>query len=497
MTYNISIAYTCDIENAVGGTGADTISGNALANWLSGGGANDVLFGLAGDDRLSGGAGNDRIDGGIGLDTIVFSGTWDAITFDYNALDFSATFSGLMIGTDTVLGVEYFTDANNVTKSLDELLGTTTEPQPQPVAASIAAATASVLEGNAGATSPQHYLFTVTLGAASADAQTLDWVLAAGATGTSADASDFTGATFGTLTFAAGATQATIDLLVNGDTASESDETFSVVLSNSSSGLTIVKASASGAIVDDDAKMIIGTNAANILYGTAIGDMIFGRGGGDTLYGYDGNDLLDGEIGNDSMYGGNGDDTYVVDASRDRVIENAGAGVDTVRTALTSYTLSNNVENLVFTSTAAVAMRATGNTLANSIQTGSSDDVLNGAGGADILTGLAGRDIFEFTSSLGNGNIDVIKDFDTADDTIRLENAVFRAFWRVGGTLSAGAFNTGTAASETDDRIIFNTSTGALSYDQDGTGAAAAVQFATLDLSGFKGTLTNADFVIV
>ena len=496
MTFNIAIAYTCDIENAVGGAGADAISGNALANWLSGNGASDVLYGLAGDDRLNGGAGNDRLDGGIGLDTVVFSGTWDAISFAYNAADLSVTFSGLTFGTDIVFNVEYFTDANNVTKNLDQLLGTTPDPdpQPQPVSASIATATASLLEGNAGTASPQHYLFTVTLGGASGDAQTLDWALAAG---TSADASDFIGATAGTISFAAGQTQATIDLLVNGDTASESDEAFSVLLSNASSGLTIVKASAAGTVLNDDAKVIVGTDAANILYGTMSGDTIFGRGGGDTLYGYDGSDLLDGEAGNDSMYGGNGDDTYFVDTSRDRVIENAGAGIDTVKTTLTSYTLSNNADNLVFANAAVVNVRGIGNGLANSILTGAGDDVLNGGSGADTLTGNAGRDIFEFTSSLGSGNIDVITDFDTSADTIRIENAVFRSFRRVTGTLSDGAFNTGAAASEADDRIIFNAATGALTYDQDGTGYRAAVQFATLDLAGFKGTLSNADFVIV
>jgi hypothetical protein len=37
MTYNIAIAYTCNIENAIGGTGADTITGNSLNNYLDGG----------------------------------------------------------------------------------------------------------------------------------------------------------------------------------------------------------------------------------------------------------------------------------------------------------------------------------------------------------------------------------------------------------------------------------------------------------------------------
>jgi Peptidase M10 serralysin C terminal/Domain of unknown function (DUF4214)/RTX calcium-binding nonapeptide repeat (4 copies) len=45
MTNNISIAYTCILESAVGGSGADTILGNAVANYLSGGAGVDTLLG--------------------------------------------------------------------------------------------------------------------------------------------------------------------------------------------------------------------------------------------------------------------------------------------------------------------------------------------------------------------------------------------------------------------------------------------------------------------
>jgi len=63
--------------------------------------------------------------------------------------------------------------------------------------------------------------------------------------------------------------------------------------------------------------------------------------------------------------------------------------------------------------------------------------------------------------------------------------------------LTASAFVYGTAAADASDRIIFNEATGALVYDRDGTGSAAAVQFATLDPAGFSGTLTAANFLIV
>lgn len=53
------------IENAVGGSGNDTIIGNQANNSLSGG---------SGDDTLRGGAGNDTLDGGTGNNKAIFSG---------------------------------------------------------------------------------------------------------------------------------------------------------------------------------------------------------------------------------------------------------------------------------------------------------------------------------------------------------------------------------------------------------------------------------------
>jgi serralysin len=58
------------IENAIGGSGNDSITGNAVANNLVGGKGNDTLVGLDGDDGLSGGKGNDQLVGGIGNDTL-------------------------------------------------------------------------------------------------------------------------------------------------------------------------------------------------------------------------------------------------------------------------------------------------------------------------------------------------------------------------------------------------------------------------------------------
>jgi hypothetical protein len=59
-----------DVENVLGGSGNDSITGSTAANELDGGTGNDTITGGSGDDLIDGGAGNDRIIGGIGNDTL-------------------------------------------------------------------------------------------------------------------------------------------------------------------------------------------------------------------------------------------------------------------------------------------------------------------------------------------------------------------------------------------------------------------------------------------
>jgi serralysin len=67
------------IENARGGAGADTLSGNQAANRLEGGAGRDLLFGGDGADLLIGGAGADTLDGGAGADIVVVDDPGDVV----------------------------------------------------------------------------------------------------------------------------------------------------------------------------------------------------------------------------------------------------------------------------------------------------------------------------------------------------------------------------------------------------------------------------------
>jgi cysteinyl-tRNA synthetase len=125
---------------------------------------------------------------------------------------------------------------------------------------------------------------------------------------------------------------------------------------------------------------------------------------------------------------------------------------------------------------------------------GEGNDTLWGGAGTDILNGGAGHDIFIFnTAPNRKTNVDRVVGFSAKDDTIELENFVFKKLGKA-GKLAADAFHVGKAAADSHDRIIYDRTKGALYYDSDGTGHAAPVLIAQLDK---KPLLTKADFFII
>lgn len=141
---------------------------------------------------------------------------------------------------------------------------------------------------------------------------------------------------------------------------------------------------------------LYGGAAQDHLYGGAGNDLLDGGAGDDYLYGEDGNDTLFGRAGYDWMEGGAGNDLYYVDGATygDVAVEAPGAGIDTVRVALTvagsSYDLPENIEKGVITT--AIGMRLLGNTLDNVLVSGAGNDDLVGWAGNDVLRGGGGDD---------------------------------------------------------------------------------------------------------
>lgn len=165
-----------------------------------------------------------------------------------------------------------------------------------------------------------------------------------------------------------------------------------------------------------------------------------------------------------------------------------------------------NVENLTGSK---YNDKLTGNSAANAIDGGVGNDILNGGGGNDKLTGGdgndslsgglgldtliggVGADSFVFDTALSNGNRDTITGFSIIDDTIGLDRTVFQQLTAI-GTLSADNFRIG-AAVDGNDFILYNSSTGILTYDADGNAAGVGVEFA---LIGTGLLMTSADFVV-
>lgn len=216
----------------------------------------------------------------------------------------------------------------------------------------------------------------------------------------------------------------------------------------------------------------------------------------DRLTGNSADNSLNGRAGIDTLSGGAGNDIFYVDNVRDVVTDTTGS--DRVYASV-SYALGSSaaIELLKANSgSSTTTINLTGSSVANEIVGHSGNNLIAGRGGADTLTGGAGRDTFLFNSRADAAAADMITDFSVRDDTIRLENGVFKALTRT-GTLTSSAFGASTGediALDATDRIVYQTDTGNLYYDADGTGVTEAILFAKLT-AGLA--LTAADFYVV
>jgi Ca2+-binding RTX toxin-like protein len=114
----------------------------------------------------------------------------------------------------------------------------------------------------------------------------------------------------------------------------------------------------------------------------------------------------------------------------------------------------------------------------------SGSDSINGGAGNDTLTGGTEADLFVFNQAPVAANADRITDFASASDKLQLDHNVMAALGAT-GNFAAGdvRFFAGAGAAavhDADDRVVYNTSTGQLYYDDDGSGAHAAQLVVTL-----------------
>jgi Ca2+-binding RTX toxin-like protein len=269
-TEYVFLSNSTAIENILGSSGNDTLTGNSRDNYLFGGAGNDTLSGGDGNDWLEGGAGNDSLTGGSGDDTYVFNPVNGA--------------SG-DLGSDTV------TEAANTGS---DTLDFTSFSSDQPVAIALnSTASQSVSSGVLSLTLSSDTGIENVNGGAGDDA----------ITGNNRDNTLDGGAGNDTLYGGVG------DDRLYGD--SGDDALYG----------------------DSGSDALYGGDGTDELHGGDDADFLYGQDGNDTLYGDAGNDILSGGAGDDSLTGGDGDDTYTFNwnpgdygLGSDTIYESSGSG---------------------------------------------------------------------------------------------------------------------------------------------------------------------------
>jgi len=505
-----------------GGAGNDTLSGGEGDDSLVGDAGNDTLLGNGGNDTLKGGAGNDYLDGGDGADTADFSDRSENIQITLgSAGDGIASIDGVeedtllgienLIGgegNDTLVGNEYVNtlegrggndlligllgndvlyggDGNDVLRGgdgndvLDGGDGIDTADYSDKVGDIDVTLAGDVLSYVSVASAPEDSLINIENVIGGAGNDTLGGDQSGnrlnGGAGDDVlkgfDGNDF---------LIGGEGNDWLDVGAGRDTADYSARTTSVwaTLAGGTETTVLVDGLAEDTLVNIEnltggraADTLVGGIGLNVLRGNGGNDLLRGGAGPDRLFGGAGSDRLEGQVGNDRLFGGGGGDSLFGGAGRDRLAGQGG-----------NDSLLGEAGNDVLLG-------------------GRGADVLIGGAGNDRLDGGPGRDAYVFNSKLNaNTNVDSIVSFEgagaTRGDVIRLDDLVFKAL--TPGRLAASAFETGTdnVANNATTRIIYNTDTGDLFYDADGSGGgAAAIKFAVL--LNKPAELNHTDFVVI
>ncbi|HYD18830.1 MAG TPA: type I secretion C-terminal target domain-containing protein [Patescibacteria group bacterium] len=241
------------------------------------------------------------------------------------------------------------------------------------------------------------------------------------------------------------------------------DAAGDVISENASEGTDLVQSAVTytlGANVEN--LTLTGSGTVNGI-GNTLGNVISGNSGANTL---------DGGTGADTLAGGGGNDIYLVDNAGDTVIEQSGAGTDSVTSSVT-YTLSAYVDNL--TLTGATAIDATGNADVNTLTGNTGANTLNGMAGADVMIGAGGNDTYvvddagDVVSEVAAGGTDLVQSsvsFSLAA-LAQVENLTLTGAGAINAT-GNGAINTlvGNGAANTlDGGALADTMSGGLGND--------------------------------
>lgn len=430
-------------QSYYGNDGNDVLIGGINSESLDGGIGNDVLSAGAGNDWLYGGAGTDDLIGGTGDDNYHFPEVIESIV----------EYAGE--GIDTV-HLSSSVTAYNLSANVENLI--------------VTSATATLGVGNV-----EDNVITGNLRRDQLYGREGNDTLNDGG-GTTGNEDTLLGGTGNDIYIIRVRGTSTVEYAGEGIDEVQTD--FSVYgLQANVENLRVIDTNSSHAA-------LVGNEISNTIRGGTNSDGIYAREGDDNLFG--------GTGAANTLLGQQGNDNYWIQANGDSVIEFVGEGTDTVWAEVSSFVLPANVENLTYNSN--TAFTGVGNELANIIRGGSAADSLNGmdgndtilsGSGADLLQGGNGSDTFQYGGN--ETGIDRILDFTSGQDKIALLGSFFTPTGTVSFVQGAGA-----TANSANSTFIYDSTTGIVSYDDDGNGAGAAVQIAQLN-AGL--TLAAGDFI--
>ncbi|MGJ5633701.1 beta strand repeat-containing protein [Nostoc sp. CALU 1950] len=436
-----TVTFLNNLDNNVSGfdNSNDVINGQGGDDILEGLSGNDILRGGDGNDTLNGGDGNDTLNGGTGNNTLNGGNGNDSLNFD--------SLSTLV--TQTVDG-----GAGNDTLSFSYSSATT------------------------GITSTFNPTTNITVISSTADTTVFSYKNIEQLNITGTDYDDYLVGSNGNDKLRSGNGNDTIDGGAGDDFLDISLSTGNHLL-NGGNGNDSLQALSYD--YDEFGNFVNGSiSGNNTLNGGAGNDYldVYGSTGNNLLDGGDGNDILNAsDTGNNLLYGGNGNDIFNVFGSGNNLLD-GGDGNDSL---IASGASGNNT--------------VIGGNGDDTLRGGSGDSILIGGKGNDRLFGENGTDTFVFNSF--DEGLDRIRDFSSLNEPNELIQVSAAGF---GGGLSAGVLKTsqftlGESATTSTQRFIYNSTTGALFFDQDGNaGAFTQVQFAELS-TGLS--LTNNNFVVV
>jgi Ca2+-binding RTX toxin-like protein len=314
------------IENAIGGSGNDVITGNVLGNELRGNAGNDTLDGGTGSDVLIGGAGNDTYytDGGDTITETAEAGNdtvWSSVTYALGAnlenvvltgdAAINATgnaLSNLILGNSAANVLNGGTGADSLNGSLGNDTYYTDGGD-------------TIFEAAMGGTDTVRSTVSYALGA-NLENLILMGTLAINGTGNAlanfitgnSSANVLNGGT-GADKLAGGAGNDTY-ITDGGDSISEA----------ANAGTDTVRSSASYALGSNLENLVLSGAAALNGTGNALANIIAGNGSANVLDGATGNDIIDGGAGNDKLIGGAGTDILKGGLGNDAFVFNAALG---------------------------------------------------------------------------------------------------------------------------------------------------------------------------